>query len=893
MRLAQKILAVLQSLLQVWVTVYLLYSSVARPLPAYADRITDKAGQGQSLGLGLIPNASGLASQDGSGQINLNWKGQTSTFSPNSLFSDSQNTGDPQADEAYGNDAQVMNRAQAEAQAMAGSPSLTGQAYRTLTGSVNRARFNMSNDPLWGQTDAAIERVLSGIDSNCEIVSTTETTTTTAHVPDYQTCERVLFPGVQCQCRHDYTVEPVGQYRLGASCGPTTGGCSITVNALTGEVSGGSLTAWDPPPATACDTPEEGVIRPVATFMPYAGVTLVQTPTCDNGFVAVFFISHSSSNPEYLQTGNLAVNLFHIVDHGWTCDPGCELFLTDADGDAILRPHRDCTTQPVCQDVLTGYDEFGYPTYENQCHDEENCTSGFTCTQGPCDTSTQISGAWVDQSNLYSPNPFASVGISNLAHEVTIALEGFNQGQLNCWTDPQGEVHCPENLGDRADTCGDLENNPACSYVRQECIEGAQAQDSGACYAWTVIYDCGQNVGIDDFTTTTGYQCDGIIRCLGEDCVNGQFDPNNPGFARAAAMLQVLQYAAGDLDCTGGDCRVWNGDKMECKKALGGWVDCCQEPEGVSLVSYIKLLTESFTLTSMDWNLEGIVPGLTGNPFQGTWADLSGYTDAALDFVDNMFTSAWDSLVGASETVAEVAAPTIMQSLSQRLMMAAYEFLVQQSPDLAFAIFDFAEFSGEIIFSQGIQMFMSVVSFISWLYTIYNVLDILVHIIWACEQSELELGAKKQLKACHYVGSHCEGFLCIEKRDTYCCYDSPLARIMQEQIRAQAIDGGWGSAKHPNCRGLMTSQLELVNWDAVDLSEWLGLLALGGEYPTQRQITIDGLTGSGSQFNFGNTSAPRPDAAERTLERIEQSGEDLEQLRIQGGLNLWGQGSGH
>ena len=183
---AQKILAILQAIMQIWVPTCLLSWSVARPLPVYADRITDKAGQGQSLDLGLIPNASGLASQDSSGNINLNWKGQTSTFSPNSLFSDSQNTGDPHADEAFGNDAQVIDRAQAEAQAMNSSQSLTGQAYRTLTGSVNRARVDMSNDPIWGQTDAAIERVLSGIDSNCEIVSTTETTTTTSHIPDYR-----------------------------------------------------------------------------------------------------------------------------------------------------------------------------------------------------------------------------------------------------------------------------------------------------------------------------------------------------------------------------------------------------------------------------------------------------------------------------------------------------------------------------------------------------------------------------------------------------------------------------------------------------------------------------------------------------------------------------------
>jgi conjugal transfer mating pair stabilization protein TraN len=103
----------------------------------------------------------------------------------------------------------------------------------------------------------------------------------------------------------------------------------------------------------------------------------------------------------------------------------------------------------------------------------------------------------------------------------------------------------------------------------------------------------------------------------------------------------------------------------------------------------------------------------------------------------------------------------------------------------------------------------------------------------------------------------------------------------------------WGSGKHPRCDGLTPSQLASVNWDAVDLSEWLAMLAIGGQYPTQRDVSIDGLTGSGSQFNFSNTSSPRPDAAQRTQDRIDQSGVNLEQQRIQGGLSLWGQGSQH
>ncbi|MFA5110209.1 MAG: conjugal transfer protein TraN, partial [Desulfobaccales bacterium] len=592
----QKSLAMLQAIIQVWVTVYLLYCSVARPLPAYADHFSDTARQGQALGQLLVPNAAGLAHQDEAGNVNLHWKDQISTFNPEQLFPDSQNTADPHADEAFGSDAQLMNKAYDSTEAMGSSNSLTGHAYQTILSSSNRARVNMSNDPLWQQTDAAIERGLSGVDTNCEIITTSETVTSQAHVPDIETCERVYYPGGDCKCRHDYDVEFLGQYSVGA-WGTSRNSITLTVNLQTGSVScsgcqGGSGTeSWSPPPPNACSATGEGVIRTVSTFSPYAGVSLVQAPTCSNGLTAVFSIQNQGENPEQLHTGTLLVYRYHIVDRGWTCDPGCEVLLTNGHGDSVIRPET------------------------------------YTCTQGPCSGATMIGGAWVDQGMLYSTNPFASAGISNLAHEVTIALEDFNQGVLNCYTDPQGVVHCPENPGNQHDTCEALENNPNCSYVREECIEGAQAPESAICYAWTVTYDCGSEVGIDDVTTTMGYQCDGIIRCLGEECINGQFDLNNTGFAKAAAMMQVVQYAQSDLDCTGGDCKVWTGDLMRCKKALGGWVDCCQKPDGVSLVDYISLLTSTKELASIKWDLTTLIPGPLGtNPLTGAYSALENYT---------------------------------------------------------------------------------------------------------------------------------------------------------------------------------------------------------------------------------------------------------------------------
>ena len=86
--------------------------------------------------------------------------------------------------------------------------------------------------------------------------------------------------------------------------------------------------------------------------------------------------------------------------------------------------------------------------------------------------------------------------------------------------------------------------------------------------------------------------------------------------------------------------------------------------------------------------------------------------------------------------------------------------------------------------------------------------------------------------------------------------------------------------------------LQLVNWDLVDLSEWMGLLMLAGKLPTQKEMTIEGLTGSGSYLNFGNTPEARPNLTERTLERLNFTGEDLEKLRITKELMMWGVGQG-
>ena len=84
-------------------------------------------------------------------------------------------------------------------------------------------------------------------------------------------------------------------------------------------------------------------------------------------------------------------------------------------------------------------------------------------------------------------------------------------------------------------------------------------------------------------------------------------------------------------------------------------------------------------------------------------------------------------------------------------------------------------------------------------YITYTVVMILIKLVWTCEKAEFELGAKRGLLACHRVGSYCRQDIpgwCVEKRES-CCFNTTLARIMNEPIRPQ-LGRAWGRRTHPS-----------------------------------------------------------------------------------------------
>jgi conjugal transfer mating pair stabilization protein TraN len=99
----------------------------------------------------------------------------------------------------------------------------------------------------------------------------------------------------------------------------------------------------------------------------------------------------------------------------------------------------------------------------------------------------------------------------------------------------------------------------------------------------------------------------------------------------------------------------------------------------------------------------------------------------------------------------------------------------------------------------------------------------------SCEQDEQILAMKRDNRLCHSIGSYCSIRIpiigtCIETKHSYCCFNSRLARILQEQGRAQ-LGRGWGGAKDPHCDGFSLSELQALDFSRMDLSEFYAEIA--------------------------------------------------------------------
>jgi conjugal transfer mating pair stabilization protein TraN len=301
----------------------------------------------------------------------------------------------------------------------------------------------------------------------------------------------------------------------------------------------------------------------------------------------------------------------------------------------------------------------------------------------------------------------------------------------------------------------------SCSQVGSRCVD---THDQGACMLHEQTYRCRVSSGSSSTITTCGSQ----RFCLDGQCFDTGYAPD-PDFARAVTGLEIQREAGKYLDPN--TLAVFQGHDNRCRKKLFGLVNCCKGAgSDTSLFSNLNLILGA----------GGKALGAAGSSY--TYDAL--FTSDAPDMVIAGFEALFGVGGGSSALAGLVAGELSVELFVQALVPGPWTIAI-----LAIQLSGLLE----------------------------------------CEQSEQILAMKRDHRLCHGIGSFCSARIpvlrtCIETTQSYCCFNSRLARILNVQGRAQ-LGRAWGDAKSPDCSGFTLAQLQALDLSRMDLSEFYAEIA--------------------------------------------------------------------
>lgn len=872
------------------------------PIHSYAGNQEPNIGavgrDAKQFGLSIANGVKQNSAQVQDGKISLPvGNGQSTSININELFpgvQPGQNTAEyfpdaasPEELEQIFSDADAMDQFGNEAKANlfqdanSSNPSISGSAYQVLMDAANRSRPDFSNDPVLNLSKKTYEDMdlIAGGFGDCSAETTINQNTINAHIPEYERCQRVVDQSADCEVVHDYDASVVkhydGPYNL-KSCGD---GCTeLWIGKVGDDYWAGNCKIYEEYTRVQVSNPD-AIVSATLEYVKWDDYMQVWVGKSGQE-TKVWPGPDGNFPPETAGRCELSTS--------WERNPNVDVtpyFKNVKDGDVVTFKIRVSVTGEGegFGRIKLRYDPSKAITKDEwapqSCMDSaKGVVDGFaegeiTCIDDPTDATgcTVINGVKVCESQL-KPSPFP--GIPKLCKKVRVKADyDFYKGQMDCWTDPQGETHCPVNTGGNLNSCQMYEDNPQCGFISSECIDGAEGS-SGKCYVFKDTYDCGTDISIPTLEKETTYQCGGPIRCMGDDCLDIT-KSQSTDFARASALLNAAQFMTQDMSCTGQNyddnptgeenvmCSAFAGEAGECKIAVGGVSDCCEKPTNISFADYLNLIMAVP-------KLDGAVMGLSdGSAVKGAYQVLrdpvmSGWTE-----ITQPFASYIENISGAVDSflqpVQQFAQETI-GALKEQITKLTSEALGNASATGAAGVPAGApeSMTEQILGQQGAAMLSTVMT----VYTVYVVSMVMIQMIWKCEEKEFTMNAKRALNSCTYVGSYCKSKVlgaCVEERESYCCFNSPLSRIIQEQVRPQ-LGLNFGDARTPQCGGIPLDRIADIDWSKVNLDEWLGILQQNGKLPDPASLNLDALTGAGSDFNIDGT---RQDASERIMERLE------------------------
>lgn len=342
--------------------------------------------------------------------------------------------------------------------------------------------------------------------------------------------------------------------------------------------------------------------------------------------------------------------------------------------------------------------------------------------------------------------------------------------------------------------CELFETDPACTFQRDgACLQSLKLEGypQPICVEQEKHYRC----------TTAASVENTVLNCAGRKfCINGNcFDTgheHDTDFVQAMSWVEAAREAGVYLNEN--TLRLFDGDVGKCRVKLGGVMNCCKPSAGGSAFNNNLLFNIS------------VQAGKNVLAYGSKYMYDALYASSAPDWM----VKGMSALYGVDP-----------------LKVPASGLLSAWSPSLSY--FGFTVSLGEI--APGFVSNLTGIGvaqtnlFGSGLYVGFDpgslaisIAIMVVQELLSCESDEQILAMKKGENLCQRVGTYCSRRffgVCLERKRSYCCYNSRLGRLINAQGRAQ-IGKGWGSARNPSCSGFTQAEFASIDFAALDLSEF-------------------------------------------------------------------------
>ncbi|WP_143694249.1 conjugal transfer protein TraN [Vibrio rotiferianus] len=436
--------------------------------------------------------------------------------------------------------------------------------------------------------------------------------------------------------------------------------------------------------------------------------------------------------------------------------------------------------------------------------------------------------------------------------------------------------------------CGEYVGNPNCTIDETlsgciDWVDDAAVSGERQCVAEEVVFNCTEQTGTMPGTgDSSSLVCNSDIKCLGGECVQVT-EETNGHFVEAATALKMVNEMRSGMNCADKEdpttCRLFDGNMSRCRDyTMPGAPDCCSKSDtgvpsggwvekaklGYAMFQFAsheittKLMFQAWTgVTGMsqvpgaEWagaTYQTIVNGVNTyvtNPIISGWNSLAQSAGADWATMEQVTMKGAEGAVGTAtgQMAAEAGTESVFgdgmaQYAAKGVVKVMDTFGGRQLTEQYFNVSQngvVEGFTNEMA-NQVATYIGNVFTVIGWIYLAYQIYNILIGLLYACDEEDVQTVQQNETLNCYRVDKSCtsKSFWgkCLEYTERYCCYDSPFAKVFYKQAAIQLGERQGKSwvqfMKDQSCKGFPLSEVTTLDFDRMDFTEFTNLLMTPG-----------------------------------------------------------------